>query len=57
MQHADAGILKAMNRKGDQESLLALIGKIRAKIPDAVIGNEDYFFMQVMSEESSFDDR
>lgn len=37
MQHADAGVLKAMNRKGDKESLLALIEKIRAKIPDAVI--------------------
>ncbi len=37
MQHADAGILKAMNRKGDKESLLALIEKIRTKIPDAVI--------------------
>ena len=57
MQHADAGVLKAMNRKGDKENLLALVEKIRAKIPDAVIGNEDYFFMQVMSEESSFDDR
>ena len=37
MQHADAGVLKAMNRKGDTESLLALVEKIRAKIPDAVI--------------------
>lgn len=37
MQHADAGILKAMNRKGDKESLLALVEKIRTKIPDAVI--------------------
>lgn len=37
MQHADAGVLKAMNRKGDRESLLALVQKIRAKIPDAVI--------------------
>lgn len=37
MQHADADVLKAMNRKGDKESLLALVKKIRAKIPDVVI--------------------
>jgi ribosomal protein S12 methylthiotransferase len=37
MQHADGKILKAMNRKGDKESLLALVEKIRAKIPDVVL--------------------
>lgn len=37
MQHADAEILKAMNRKGDRQSLLAIVEKIRAKMPDAVI--------------------
>ncbi len=37
MQHADGKILKAMNRHGDKESLLALINKIRAKIPDVII--------------------
>ncbi len=37
MQHADGEILKAMNRKGDKESLLALVEKIRAKIPDVVL--------------------
>lgn len=37
MQHADAGILKAMNRKGSKESLLALIEKLREKIPDIII--------------------
>lgn len=37
MQHADAGILKAMNRKGSKESLLALIAKLREKIPDIII--------------------
>ena len=37
MQHADGKILKAMNRRGDKESLLALINKIRAKIPDIII--------------------
>lgn len=37
MQHADGKILKAMNRKGDKESLLALVEKIRARIPDVVL--------------------
>lgn len=37
MQHADGEILKAMNRKGNKESLLALIEKIRARIPDVVL--------------------
>lgn len=37
MQHADGGILKAMNRPGDKETLLALIEKIRERIPDVVL--------------------
>ncbi len=37
MQHADAGVLKAMNRKGDKESLLALVNKLRDRIPDIII--------------------
>ena len=37
MQHADGKILKAMNRKGDKESLLALVEKIRERIPDVVL--------------------
>lgn len=37
MQHADGEILKAMNRRGDKESLLALVEKIRARIPDVVL--------------------
>ena len=37
MQHVDGEVLKAMNRKGDKESLLALVEKIRAKIPDVVL--------------------
>ncbi len=37
IQHADAEVLKAMNRKGDGESLLRLIEKIRARIPDVVL--------------------
>ncbi len=37
MQHADGEVLKAMNRKGDKESLLALVNKLRDKIPGIVI--------------------
>lgn len=37
LQHADDKILKAMNRKGDNAFLKALIAKIRSKLPDAVI--------------------
>lgn len=37
MQHADGDILKAMNRKGDKESLLKLVEKIRERIPDVVL--------------------
>ncbi|MCD7775688.1 MAG: 30S ribosomal protein S12 methylthiotransferase RimO [Clostridiales bacterium] len=37
VQHADGAILKAMNRTGNKDSLLSLIEKIRAKIPDVVL--------------------
>ena len=37
MQHADGKILKAMNRHGDKESLLCLVEKLRARIPDIII--------------------
>ena len=37
LQHADGAVLKRMNRKGDEESLKALIEKIRSRIPDVVI--------------------
>ena len=37
LQHADGRILKAMNRHGDRDSLLALIKKIRDYLPDGVI--------------------
>ena len=37
MQHADAKILKAMNRRGGKEELLSLVEKLRAKIPDIII--------------------
>ena len=37
MQHCNGDILKAMNRKGDNQSLRALVEKIRAKIPDITL--------------------
>lgn len=37
IQHANGEILKRMNRKGDKESLLALINKIRDKVPDITL--------------------
>lgn len=37
LQHADANILRAMNRKGDSESLLNLIENIRKHMPDVVL--------------------
>ena len=37
LQHADAQVLKRMNRKGDYDSLLSLIRKIRAEIPEVVL--------------------
>ena len=37
LQHADGDILKKMNRTGDEESLTALINKIRTRIPEVVI--------------------
>lgn len=37
IQHVNGDILKKMNRKGDKQSLTALIEKIRAKIPDVTL--------------------
>lgn len=37
LQHADDGMLKAMNRRGDSAYLREIIAKIRAAMPDAVI--------------------
>ncbi len=37
IQHINGEILKKMNRKGDKESLTALINKIRAKIPNITL--------------------
>ena len=37
IQHANGEILKKMNRKGDFESLSALVDKIRASVPDITL--------------------
>ena len=37
LQHADGGILRAMNRTGDRASLTALAEKIRSYLPDCVL--------------------
>lgn len=37
LQHCNGEVLKHMNRRGDRESLTALINKIKAKIPNVVI--------------------
>ncbi len=37
LQHCDGSVLKRMNRRGDRESLTALIGKLRDRIPEIVI--------------------
>ena len=37
LQHVNGDILKRMNRKGDYESLSALINKIRTKIPNVTL--------------------
>ncbi|MGN0651017.1 MAG: 30S ribosomal protein S12 methylthiotransferase RimO [Oscillospiraceae bacterium] len=37
MQHCDSDILKRMNRRGDEQSLRALIAKLRAEIPGLVL--------------------
>lgn len=35
LQHVDAEILKAMNRTGDKDAFIALIDRIKQKLPDA----------------------
>ncbi len=37
LQHCSGKILRAMNRRGDRDSLAALIEKIRAKVPGVVL--------------------
>jgi len=37
VQHADGRVLSRMNRKGDKETLIALVKKIRSRLPDVVL--------------------
>lgn len=37
MQHCDGQLLKRMNRKGNEDSLRALVAKLRAEIPDITL--------------------
>lgn len=37
LQHASEGVLKAMNRRGDRESLTALMKKIRERVPGIIL--------------------
>ncbi len=37
LQHADASVLRRMNRKGSPEQLLGLLDQIRARLPEVVI--------------------
>lgn len=37
LQHASGKVLRAMNRRGDRESLTALLQKIREKIPGVIL--------------------
>ena len=37
IQHCNGDVLKRMNRKGDKQSLVDLIKKIRSKIPDVIL--------------------
>ncbi len=37
IQHASRSVLSAMNRPGDDKSLLALVKKLREKIPDVIL--------------------
>ena len=37
LQHCDKQVLKEMNRRGDRESLTALMEKIRAKVPGIIL--------------------
>ena len=37
LQHASGPILKAMNRRGDRQSLTALLKKVREKVPGVIL--------------------
>ncbi len=66
IQHASASVLKRMNRKGDMDSLLTLISKIRARIPNVVLRTtlitgfpgetqEDFEMLSEFVEKAQFD--
>lgn len=66
LQHAHKEVLRRMNRRGDPESLLALIEKIRSYMPDAVIrttfitgfpgeGEEEFKTLRDFIEKAKFD--
>lgn len=65
-QHGSPRILKAMGRKGDPDAYLGLIGKIRDRLPDAVIRStflvgfpgeteEDFALLREFQERSRLD--
>ena len=66
LQHADDKILKAMNRRGDQEMIRNVIEKLRTEIPDVVIrttfivgfpgeGDDEFENLAVFVNEIEFD--
>ena len=66
LQHANDGILKAMNRRGTQQQIRDVIAKLRAQIPDVVIrttmivgfpgeGEEEFEDLAVFVNEMEFD--
>ena len=66
LQHANDGILKAMNRRGNQAQIREVIGKLRSEIPDVVIrttmivgfpgeGEEEFEDLAVFVNEMEFD--
>lgn len=66
LQHASGNVLKAMNRTGDNKSLLALIEKIRQYMPDCIIRTtfitgfpgeteEDFTILSEFVESAQFD--
>ena len=42
LQHCNSDILHKMHRRGDRESLTALLNKIKAKIPDVIFRSHSY---------------
>lgn len=66
LQHADATVLRRMNRKGSPEELLALLEKIRARLPEVVIrttvmtgfpgeGEQEFETLSAFVEQAQFD--